>query len=42
MIGVDCWLKCGAMDSPFASGLGVKVPWSKIPFACAEYDRVGK
>lgn len=26
MIGVDDWLKCGATDSSFASGLGVKVP----------------
>ena len=35
-------MKCGAIDSLPASGLGLKVPWSRIPFACAGHKRVSK
>lgn len=32
-------MKWGAIDSLFASALGAKVPWSRIPFACAGNKR---
>jgi hypothetical protein len=38
MTGVDGWLKCGAFERALASVVGVKVPFSIIPRACAWID----
>jgi len=38
MTGVDGWLKCGAFESALASAVGVKVPLSITPWACARAD----
>lgn len=38
MTGVDGWLKCGAFERALASAVGVKVPLSITPWACARTD----